>query len=150
MRKFLTLLALLSPIAFAQDVTGVEQAIQFIFRPPAVVLTVTAVSGDGTVCTLAKLAGPVINAYLNCTGANGSVKGISLTASGTTAVPTVLQQGDVLCLFLANPGPAVIPAQGSMLAIPAVSIGWQCSTNIRTAGVVTGNTPLVNGSVTWP
>jgi hypothetical protein len=150
MKKLLPFL-LLSGACFAQDITTLGNVINQIFHPPAVVLTVTASQGDGTVCTLAKIGGSVINAYLNCTTATtASLKASTLQASGTVMQSTVWGLGDVLCILAANPSATAIAAQGSLGAIPAVSVGWSCSTNIRTAGAITGQTAIVNGSVSWP
>jgi hypothetical protein len=141
---------LFAAVATAQDTPAVERAIQFIFNPPTPVLTVTATQGDGTSCTIGKIAGATINAYLNCVNATFGAKATFLTAGGATATNMVWGYGDVLCVLVLNPTATAIAAAGSMPAVPAVSIGWQCSTNIRTNGAVTGQALPITGSVSWP
>jgi hypothetical protein len=143
-------LLLLVPAAHAQDVTGLQDYINLLLHPPANVLTITASQGDGTSCTASKSAGSSIYLSLACASPGGSIKSAVLKASGSATSSFVWGLGDVACLFLLNPSATPIAASGSWTAITAVGVGWQCSTNIRTAGAVSGQTALVTGAVSWP
>jgi hypothetical protein len=125
-----------------------------LIHPPALVLNVTAAQGDGTTCTAFKSAGAAIYLSLSCNntvpGSLGSLKTATLLSTGNTPTSSLWNLGDVMCLFLINPTATAIPAQGSWTAIPAVSVGWQCSTNIRTNGSISGQTAVVAGAVSWP
>lgn len=147
--KFL-LTILIASACLGQDATTVMDAINLANHPPVTILTMTASQGDGTVCKASKVAGSTIYLTLACTSSGVVLNGTTLKATGTLVSSTTFDYGDVLCLFLVNPTATAIAATGSWTAIPAVSVGWQCSTNIRTAGSVSGQTALVAGSVSWP
>jgi hypothetical protein len=144
--KKLFLLFAVSIAAKAQDATTLLNWLNMIRNPPATVLTVTASSGDGTVLTASKVAGSTINLFLNASNAAGSLKSGILAANGSAAQQTVFMYGNALCVFLANPTATAIAAAGSFPAVPATSVGWQCSTQMTSGG----STPVVTGTVSWP
>ena len=134
----------------AQDVTTLLTEITLLNNPPTTVLTVKATQGDGTICQAAKEPGSTVFLVLTCTSGGTTVKGAVLQSTDTIVSGTTFGYGDVLCLLRVNPTATAQPAIGAFPALPAVSVAWQCSTNIRTAGAVSGQTALVSGSVSWP
>jgi hypothetical protein len=114
---------------------------------PKVVLTIVANQGDGTICTATKIFGSTINLSLTCTNPAGSASA-SLKATGSSVTSMQWGFGDVSCLLLVNPTAQPI-TQGSFAAIPPAAVGWQCSTNIRAGGVVSGQAPIVIGTGYW-
>ena len=115
-------------------------------------LTVTAAQGDGSSCSFSKNNGGSITGVFACSSADGktTIKTATLrsNASSTNVFPIGL--GDVLCLIGVNPtGSASV--MGSLGSIPANSIMWNCSTNVRdTQGNITGQTAIVAGTTSWP
>lgn len=150
MRSVLLAFLLLQASLAAQDITSLLDYKNLLVKPAATVLTVTASSGDGSVCTASKSAGTSIYLVLVCSNSTGSLKTTVLKASGTVQSDLLWGLGDITCLFLANPTATAIPAVGSWTIVPAVGVGWQCATNIRTGGAVTGQTAVVAGAVSWP
>lgn len=151
MKKLLALSLLCLGLVYGQDVTSILGSQQLALTNSTVALTVTASQGDGTVCTLTKLATSTITAVMKCTSGDGktTIGQQPLKATGTVT-SMLFGMGDVLCILVINPTSTATPVMGSMPAIPATSIGWSCSTNIRTNGSITGQTALTNGSVSWP
>jgi hypothetical protein len=145
MKTLAALAVLFSGSCMAQDATTMLGLLNLIRHPPTQFLTLTASQGDGSTITLSKFAGPTVSVSMVATGMSETT--ISGAAMGNGYVISV---GDAMCLLLSNTTAAAIPAQGSWPAIPVSSVAWQCSTNIRTSGQVTGQTPLVVGVVSWP
>lgn len=146
MKKLFFYLAL-PLISCGQDVTDVAARIIEARTPIAIVATVTATSGDGTVCRIVKIAGQKINARLFCTSRDGrSITGSApLTSTSDATQVNVFGAGDVLCLIAVNPTANAAP-MGSLGSVPANGLAWSCTTN-TSAGQ---QTPPVNGSVAWP
>jgi len=145
MKKWIFLLLVSSVVGCAQDATTLLGLLNLIRHPPTQFLTLTAAQGDGSTITLSKYAGPTISVSLSATGQSETT--ITTAAMGNGYVISV---GDAMCLLLANTTTAAIPAAQSWPVIPVNSVAWQCSTNIRTSGQVTGQTPLVTGVMSWP
>lgn len=150
MRLLLVFFGLTAGAGWAQNVQDAIRLGQVINSVSSVPLSIGAVQGDGSTCKLTKIAGPTILAVANCASGDGK----------TTASPTILQAtgtvqslplaiSDVLCLLVTNPTSAPVTV-GSFGAVPTNGIAWQCTTNIRTSGAITGQTPIVAGSVVWP
>ena len=130
-------LVLIAASLQAQDVTTLLDVFNMVQHPPTNVLTITASQGDGTVCTAAKEASSTIYLALSCVSGKTAVKGTVLKSTDTAVSFMPFGYGDVNCLFTVNP---VAPA----------TVTWSCSTNIRTSGTVSGQTAIVQGSVSWP
>ena len=145
------LLICASPLALgAQSIADVLSLIDSAKTTQTLVLTVTASQGDGTVCTLTKFAGAKPYVGLKCVPGDK----VSQITQSNLVLETTVQTlpwgyGDVLCLLAANPTAAAVTL-GSLGSIPAASLAWQCSTNIETGGIVTGQTVPVAGTVSWP
>lgn len=137
-------------VLLCQDVTSILNNVQTILAPPAqTVLTITASQGDGTICTIKKVSGSSVNAILACSNSQITYNQLTLRAAGTNANSTIWGLGDVLCILGINPTNTAI-TMGSLGSISINSVGWSCSTNIRTSSIVTGQTSIVSGSVSWP
>ncbi len=152
---FLSLaIASFASAAGAQSVTALLNAFNLLEHPPTSVLTVVASGGDQTSCTAGKVPGSVIFLTLQCTSGTTVLGGTTLQASGTNVQSSVLNYGDVMCIFQINPTAAALAAAGAFPALPAQSVGWSCSTNTRVGSVATGSvsgqTAVVTGSVSWP
>ena len=116
--------------------------------------TATASNGDGSACTITKIAGalPVLSYSCNSTLSGLSQSDtISQASTGTGYGSTTIGGGDVLCMIGTN-------ATGSAVTInnivtPADAATISCSVNTRNpppSGPVTGNTLLSTQTVTWP
>ncbi len=139
-------------ITAAQDVTTVATAEQLALTTNTVAVTITATQGDGTVCTLSKSAGNAIGLTLRCVTAQAAGPGFTYTSTlrgSGAAIALPFGLGDVLCLVGINPTGAPVTL-GSLGPIPATGAAWSCTSNIRTAGTVTGQTAPTAGSVSWP
>lgn len=154
MKSFILCLAFAVAIP-AQTVTALANAQQLLLLTQTPGATITASQGDGTACTITKLAGSAIIFIQACTNAvaTASLPPI-VRASGTTAATTeILSAGDVMCMLLINPTTAAI-TMGTLGPAPANGIAWTCTTNIRSSQAsgssVTGQTTPVTGSLTWP
>ncbi len=121
-----------------------------------VVLTVTASQGDGSACTGIKNPGSNVNFTFNCVEpVQGKPSMSHHFYEGGSAVVHVahaetIEFGDVICAFGVNPA-NYATGFGSLTPTPtpAFSLSYACAVQIRTAGVVTGNTPGPMGVVTW-
>jgi uncharacterized Zn-binding protein involved in type VI secretion len=135
----------------AQTVADVQNEIASSKTNNTVALTVTASQGDGTVCTLKKQSGSSIVASLSCVSGDGKtvLNSGTLRSTGATTQFLPFGFGDVLCLLGIN-STATAATMGSLGTIPVNGLGWSCSTNIASGGVITGQTAPVNGSVVWP
>ena len=150
--KLLAAFFLCVAAAAAQTVSDVQNEASLARTNNTVALTVTATQGDGSACKVVKQAGASIVATLSCTSGDGkTVINSGTLRAGASSTPQVsmLMLGDVLCLLAINPTPAAVTL-GSLGTVPINGLAWSCSTNIETAGVVTGQTAPVNGSVVWP
>lgn len=149
--KLLIAIFLCLPALFAQGVNDVQNAKQAAFSTSTIALTVTASQGDGTVCTLNKVANGQIYAILACSSSDGktALTSTNLRSNSTSTYGFTWGLGDVLCLIGVNPT-ATASTMGSLGPVPANGIAWSCSTNIRVGGAVTGQTAPTSGSVTWP
>ena len=147
MSKVIALLTLFSGLLLGQNVADVAASITYARTSSTIVATITATLGDGTICQIIKLNLPKINARLQCTSADGkSVYGSApLTSTSTATWVLPFGYGDVTCLLGVNPTASPV-TMGGLGSIPSNGIGWSCTTNISGSG----QTPLVNGSVTWP
>jgi hypothetical protein len=149
--KPLFLAILLAASSYAQSsITDILSMFDATKATQNIALTITASQGDGTKCTITKFAGAKPYMGLKCVPGDGisqlSQENLTL---GTTLQTIVWGYGDVLCLLAVNPTAAAITV-GSLGSVPAVSLAWSCSTNIDTAGVPTGQTAIVAGTVAWP
>jgi len=135
----------------AQDVTGLANAIQAALDTSTVAVSVTATQGDGTTCSINKLAGTVIAFALKCQTSDGKTQSTSQIIRSTSAVPwtTTFGLGDVMFLLAFNPTTAAVP-EGSLGSIAISSLGWSYTTNIRTNGSISGQTAPVVGQISWP
>ncbi len=150
MLRLLILLVAISALA-AQDVRDIMNAKLSANTASTTAVTVTATQGDGASCRIAKVSSGVITAQISCVAADGktSMNSTVLRSNGTVATPLMVDFGDVAGLVAVNPT-TTAAVMGSLGSVPANGIAWQFTTNIRTAGSVTGQTALVSGSVTWP
>jgi hypothetical protein len=141
--------------AGAQTVVGPTDVLSLanvVTGSQVLAFSLTASQGDGTACAVAKITGAALTAILRCTPGDGraSMSAEVLKAGTATAVQSfTLAYGDTFCLLVMNPTAAAV-TMGSLGSIPAVGLGWSCTTNIRTAGLITGNTAPVTGSIAWP
>jgi len=151
MRQVFLLLAAFSTAAFAQSVTDVQSLQAQALTASTVVLTVTASQGDGTVCTLTKSSGGSISAVLACKTPDGKTtfSGATLRSSSAASYGFSWGFSDVLCLIGVNPTTTAVP-MGSLGTAPVNGIAWSCSTNIRSAGTIIGQTAPTSGTVAWP
>lgn len=151
MRNLLLALVLSAAAAFAQDVITAQNAQELAVTNSTVVLTVTATSGDGSVCTMTKLPSAVISATLKCASSDGKTSQtnqvLRSTSTSTTFIPWGF--GDVFCMLFVNPTTAAVTA-GTLGSVPANSIGYSCTSFTRLNGTVSGNTAPSTGSVSWP
>lgn len=153
MKKLFISLVLASGWLSAQDITSVLAAINLIRNPPAIVLTITASQGDGSVLTVSKVPGSVINLMFTETSAAGASKNenfVPVQGAAAAVVPKIIFQGDVACFFIANATATALPVQGSFPAIPVQAVGYQCSTAIRTLGSISGYTAVQSGIISFP
>ncbi len=150
--KHLLMIVFISVITLYGQTTA--DVIDIEFRAAAVssiAISITAVQGDGVSCFLTKAAGGKITLSTSCSSADGKTTynaGV-IRSNGTTTSIVALGFGDVLCLLGVNPT-ASASAMGSLGNVPANGVAWSCSTNIRTAGTITGQSAPVAGSVVWP
>ena len=149
MTRFLTLVLLAAAALPAQSFTVIDvmNSIQLATGTVTNSLTITATSGDGTVCKLNKIAGASIGFNTSCVSVDGKTSDNSRvlrSAGGTALLFMPFGFGDVLCLLQIN------PTAGVLSNIPANGVGYSCSTNIRTAGTITGQSAIVTGQVVWP
>lgn len=145
-------LVCVAALAAQTTVIDVNNTMQQVFAASTLAATIAASSGDGSICTFTKYSGSNVNLRIQCTSGDGktTLSGTTLRSSSTAATWTVPSGGgDVYCLFLVNPTAAAV-TMGTVGPAPAAGVAWACTTNVRTAGVITGNGPIVNGSVSWP
>ena len=143
--RVLILALAFSVAGLAQDATTLLNLLNLINHPPTTFLALTASQGDGSTITLSKIPGPTIQVSVVASGMSDSV----LTGQAMTN-GYVLAAGDAACILRANTGTAAMVAAGAWPPIPVSGIAWQCSTQIRTSGSVSGQTPIVTGSISWP
>lgn len=116
----------------------------------ACVETLLASSGDGSSCTVYKGLGSFPALGFTCISADGKTTMGPLDVEATDAVQTMaFSFGDLVCLFGLNPTGTAAPL-GSLGTVAPSTMNWACSGNLRTAGVVTGQSTVVSGVVTWP
>lgn len=148
--KPILILAAFTSLATGQDANAIQNAVQRALTPNSAIVTVTASQGDGSSIVLAKSPGGSIDFTATLTNAQAGTSRVQPIRGNTTApVNYLLVAGDALCLLVAN-GTTAAVSMGSLGSVPANSLAWSCSTNIRTNGQVTGQTAIVNGSVSWP
>jgi len=154
-------------------------ALLFQFPPQSITVTIdphlaALTAADGTSCTLDRTPGSATPSLdLNCvtpglTGTQTYTMG-SWLPSGYYA-----QMGDVVCWLGMNPlgpplpgtpllppwtfyqivGPCCTTPPGTVspftLQVPYYGAAWSCTTNIWSGGVVTSQTPMVQGTAVWP
>jgi hypothetical protein len=149
--KLLFSVIMLAASAYAQStIIDILSTINAAKAQQSVVLTIAATQGDGTKCTITKFAGIKPYIGLACFPGDGASQ---LSQANLTLGPALQTMfwgyGDVGCLLAINPTAAPVTV-GSLGSVAAVSLAWSCSTNISTAGVPTGQTAIVAGSVAWP
>jgi hypothetical protein len=138
-------------ICSGQDIRDVLNIQSLAATTNTLAVSVTATQGDGTVCKLTKVSVASIALLISCASSDGKITlgTATVRATGTSTPILPVGQGDVVCLVVVNPTTAAVPF-GSLGSVPANSVAWTCSTNIRTAGAISGQTVPVNGSVSWP
>lgn len=144
-RCFAGLSFVLAVFAQAPGTPGTPQVITF-----TPVATIQATLGDGTLCTISQGSGSIIIAEFGCVSGDGQTQlsPVLLIAGGK--VQGIFQGfDDVLCLLGTNPTMGAV-AIGSLGSVPAMTLAWSCSTNIRMLGAVSGQTTPVAGSAAWP
>jgi hypothetical protein len=151
MKNTLLLGIMLAASSYAQSgITDILSMIDATKAAQSIALTITASQGDNTKCTITKFAGSKPYVGLKCIPGDGisQLSQANMTL-GTTVQTLFWGYGDVACLLALNPTAAAVTI-GSLGSVSAVSLAWSCSTNIDTAGVPTGQTAIVAGSVAWP
>ncbi len=151
MKKFILTAVFCAPIFAQPDVRDVLNAKLSAAAASTNAVTVVASQGDGASCSIVKQANGKIAANVVCVASDGktSLTSAVLRSNGTQTTPLLVDFGDICGLVVVNPT-ASVATVGSVGAVPANGIAWQFSTNVRVAGAVTGQTPLVSGSIVWP
>lgn len=150
MKKSL-LAILIASASYAQTtVSDVLYLVDSARTPQSQAVTITASQGDGTKATITKFGGSKISFGLKITAGDGVTQVTQQNIAGSAAPQSMVWgYGDVLCLLAWNPTTAAV-TMGSIGSVGANSLAWACSTNVSTAGVVSGQTAPVTGSVAWP
>jgi len=113
--------------------------------------TLTATGGDGTSCTVAKIAGSTPALTVSCVTGGAAVSfgpgtlsvGAGKSGSSTFAV------GDIACSIGLNATAAAV-AMGSLGSVAVNEAALLCSVNIRTNGSVTSQQAVPLQTISWP
>lgn len=140
---------LTAAISLGQDAGEVQRAVNHALATTAAPITITASQGDGTSLIFTKRASITINFGYQVKNAAGQVLDGGSVDVAPTGQSMVITYGDVTCLVYVNPGTAAVTV-GSLGSVPASSLAYACSTNIRSSGAVTGQTAIVSGTIAWP
>ena len=115
--------------------------------------TLTASGGDGTACTLSKVAGTLPAIAVSCApGNNGPAATLTVTQKAGAASGTTFQVGDITCQILMNAG-ATSAVIGGSITVPPSAASFACSVNLRSSGptgAVTAQTTVPTQTITWP
>ena len=146
MKKGLLVGLLMVGWVVGQTTTDVMVAVKNAVTPSSVALTISASQGDGGTCVITKLNGGQITFSYTCNSSDGktTMRSGVIQSSGTVVSSNVIAFGDILCVLVLNPTASVVTL-GSVGPAASKGIAWSCSTNIG----IGGQTPIVNGGVSW-